>query len=144
MYLKIDAFINSFIWKRKWKKFKELTKRFALIYSKLLYKGYLVKWIGNSFYGGSFKTTLIKQYEKVNYVTFLVRLCDLASPLVLIFEVWGNQMLCIALLCRFSNCKLVVQSKVGLQRLARVGYSNFHRWDVVFGYIYEIQTIFAL
>ena len=35
------------------------------------------------------------------------------------------------LLCRFSNCKLAVQSKVGLQRLTQLGYSNVHRWDVI-------------
>ena len=34
------------------------------------------------------------------------------------------------LLCRFSNCKLAVQSKVGLQRLAQHGYSNVHRRGV--------------
>ena len=34
------------------------------------------------------------------------------------------------LLGRFRNCKLAVQSKVGLQRLAQLGYSNVHQWDV--------------
>ena len=34
------------------------------------------------------------------------------------------------LLCRFSNCKLAVQSKVGVQRLAQLGYINVHQWDV--------------
>ena len=28
--------------------------------------------------------------------------------------------------CRFSNCKLAVQFKTGLQRLAQLGYSNVH------------------
>ena len=32
--------------------------------------------------------------------------------------------------CRFSNCKLAVRSKVGLQRLARLGCLNVHRWGV--------------
>ena len=36
-------------------------------------------------------------------------------------EGWGTQ------ICRFSNCKLAVQYKVGLQRLAQLGYSNVHR-----------------
>ncbi len=36
------------------------------------------------------------------------------------------------LLCRFRNCKLVVQSKLGLQRLAKLGYSNIHQWDVLY------------
>ena len=34
------------------------------------------------------------------------------------------------LLCRFTNCKLSVQSKVGLQWLAKREYLNVHKWDV--------------
>ena len=41
----------------------------------------------------------------------------------------------ITLLCRFSNCKLAVQSKVGLERLAQLGYSNVH-W---LGVIYQLR-----
>ena len=33
--------------------------------------------------------------------------------------------------CRFSNCKLTVQSKLGLQRLTQLGYLNVHRWGVM-------------
>ena len=36
----------------------------------------------------------------------------------------------ITLLCRFSNCKLAVRSKVGLQRLAQLGESNVQGWGV--------------
>ena len=32
------------------------------------------------------------------------------------------------LFCRFSNCKLAVQYKVGLWRLAQLGYWDVHRW----------------
>ena len=35
--------------------------------------------------------------------------------------------ICKILLCCSTNCKLAVQSKVGLQRLAQLGYSNVHR-----------------
>ena len=37
----------------------------------------------------------------------------------------------VTLLCRFSSCKLAVQSKVGLQRLSQLGYSNVHQWGVM-------------
>ena len=39
------------------------------------------------------------------------------------------------ILCRFSNCKLAVQSKLGLQRLAQLGYYNVHRLYIVSIYI---------
>ena len=35
------------------------------------------------------------------------------------------------LLCCFINCKLAVQFKLGLQRLAQLGYSNVHWWGVI-------------
>ena len=41
--------------------------------------------------------------------------------------------ICCTLLCRFSNCKLLVQTKEGLQRLTQLGYSNYKctcRWDM--------------
>ena len=36
------------------------------------------------------------------------------------------RVLFMTLLCRTSNCKLAVQYKIGLQRLAQFGFSNVH------------------
>ena len=40
----------------------------------------------------------------------------------------GTPCILAILLCRFSNSKLAVQSKVGMERLTQLGYSNVHRW----------------
>ena len=50
------------------------------------------------------------------------------------------------LLWCFSNCKLAVQSKVGLQRLTQLGYSNVYLWSVWCWYSFynNIMLLFCM
>ena len=64
--------------------------------------------VGHFFFSSSWY-----QYNILMLVTF-------PSPLLLITQ-----------FCSFSNCKLEVQSKLGLQKLAQLGYLNVHSSDLL-------------
>ena len=69
------------------------------------------------------KKIYIRRWKKYNNI------CKLQVRTSIFFRLC----ICCTLLCRFSNCKLVVQSKEGLQRLTQLGYSNYKctcRWDM--------------
>ena len=50
---------------------------------------------------------------------------------ILMLVTFPSPLLLITQFCSFSNCKLEVQSKLGLQKLAQLGYLNVHSSDLL-------------